>query len=639
MKERFDLKSLLTGMNQYIRDYIIDRGFVYYEQGLVEDVLINEPWVHATVLGNYGDYKVQVHLTDFSKSRCSCPYDDYCKHMAAVVYYAARECAEHPDYSEPAGIHFRCGSGEAGAGVTETFIRRPNRQPDDVLHQRMKSMGNDDLLKTISRLMEIEPSTRETIQLILIERERTANLRSDRVRRMGLYKSLAYYQKKFPAILKQCDSLFTVIETDDDRYDNDRYESCYDDDYPSMTVWDFTKGLEILNRYAQELLKMVTAEHYISGTVGLLVAVIELEGWSDKYNNYGDSKLSDACSEIEVCLWKALERVGKYQLHDPLAQTFLLELIDWIIQQCKQPGDLLAWTSILDHCIPEPRYLWHLKEQITKLDKDFFQSARLQNEKQRRTLASWWVELCLFLNQEEEAKQTADIVEGSSQSGTSVLYSFVRYYERLGRWREAVITLQNILNKKTVINPHDFQWIIRLCERSGNRQGIKDWYEKWFLSHPDFDLFKRNFDFIKHDADKEAKIQGWLEELRQKKEYELVIGIYLNHLNNTDKAWSEFVKNKGRLQMDKPLLLKLFNTMKKHAPAKLIPLYRELALSNISNKNRPAYAMAARWMKELKEVCGLSGKKEEWTAFFGQVMTEYRRFRSLMAEIRAAGIR
>jgi len=42
-------------------------------------------------------------------------------------------------------------------------------------------------------------------------------------------------------------------------------------------------GLERLHRYGQELLKLVTAEHYISGTVGLLVAVMGLEEWSEKY--------------------------------------------------------------------------------------------------------------------------------------------------------------------------------------------------------------------------------------------------------------------------------------------------------------------------------------------------------------------
>lgn len=90
--------------------------------------------------------------------------------------------------------------------------------------------------------------------------------------------------------------------------------------------------------------------------------------------------------------------------------------------------------------------------------------------------------------------------------------------------------------------------------------------------------------------------------------------------------------------MDEPVILNLFKTMISNAPAKLIPVYRELALNNISNKNRSAYARAARWMKDLREVCGLSGNEKTWTAFHKKIMTEYRRFRALMEEIRAAGI-
>lgn len=631
MKEIYDFKTLLIELDRYIPDHIIDRGLEYYEQGLVEDVQIKKTWIHATVLGNYGDYKVRVHMTDFSKSRCNCPYQDYCKHMAAVVYYVNREYTGEPGYSEPAG-------GPCACSAAETDVQQPSRKPDDDLDQRLKNMGKEELLETIKRLMETDPSLREKIGLILVECERAADLHSDRVRRMGLYSSLKYYQQQFPAILIECESLFTEAGMDDEDGDDEwGYGYDYDND-TSETEWDFTMGLERLHRYGQELLKLVTAEHYISGTVGLLVAVMGLEEWSEKYDDeYSDSELTDGCLEFENYLWEALERVCKYQEHDRQAQTFIRELIDWIVHQCKQLDDLLAWTAVLTHCVPELRFLWHLKERIMLIDKDFLQSARLKDERHRRILVNWWVELCLSLNQEEEAKQTACILDGSFLSDTSVAYCFVRYYERRENWREAVMTLQTILNASSRNNPQDYQWIIRLCERSGDKQGIKDWHEKWFLAYPDLDLFKRNEALNKHDADKEAKIQKWIDVMRHQKEYALVVGIFL-YLGDIDKAWAEFIKHKDRSDMNEPLLIKLFKQMKNHNPANLIPLYRDLVLKNIGYRERRAYARAARWMKDMKEVCALSGKKDEWAAFHRQIMTEYRRFRSLMEEIRAAGI-
>ncbi|OPX87679.1 MAG: hypothetical protein A4E53_02391 [Pelotomaculum sp. PtaB.Bin104] len=635
MKGIRDSKPLLMGMDLYIPDHIIDRGYEYYQQGLVEEVRIKEPWIYATVLGNYGDYSVHVHMSEFNKSRCDCPYEGYCKHMAAVVYYVTEEYADKPGYSEPAGSPCACATDETGAGVAEAAAQQPKLQLDNDLAQRLKSMEREDLLETIEQLMETSPSLQEMIRLIILERERTANLHSDKVRQMGLYTSLAYYQKEIPAVLKECESWFTEIEMDDDDED-DYWEYGYrHGDETSAAEWDFTMGLDKLHRYGQELLKLVTAEHYISGTVGLLVAVVGLEDWSAKYEDeYSESELTDGCLDFENYLWEALELVGQYQFHDPQAQTFLQELIEWIVNQCKQLDDLIAWTSVLTHCVPDLRYLWHLKKRIMLLDKDFLLSTRLRDERHRRILVNWWVELCLSLNQEEEAKRTASIVEGSFQSDTSVAYCFVRYYERRENWHEAVKALQTILNASSRSNPHDYQWIIRLCERSGNELGVKDWYEKWFLAHPAFDLFRQNVAIISNDADKEGKIQKWIDFMSHQKEYTLVIGMYL-YLDDIDKAWAAFVKHKGQIQMDEPLLIKLFREMKNHNPAKLIPLYRDLALKNISRRERSAYARAARWMKDLQEVCALSGKETEWTTFYGRIMTEYRRFRALMEEIRA----
>jgi len=630
MKEIQDLNPLLAGMRRYIQDHIIDRGRDYYEQGLVEEIQIKGPWINATVLGNYGDYSVQVHMTDFSKSRCNCPYEDYCKHMAAVVFYVASEDAGQYDNSE----RNSCACAVDG---TEGVEQRLNHHPPNELDQRLESMEKEDLLGTIKQLMENDPSSREKIRLILVERERSADLRSDRVCRMGLYSSLKYYQQQFPAILKECESLFTETAMDDDEHDDWEYSYDYDDD-ASEAEWDFTMGLERLHRYGQELLKLVTAEHYISGTVGLLVAVIGLKEWSEKYDDeYSGIELTEGCSEFEDYLWEALDRMSIYQAHDPQAQTFLKELIEWIVHQCKKMDDLLEWTSVLTHCVPELKYLWHLRERLMLIDKDFLRSTSLQDERHRRMLVYWWVELCLSLNQEEEAKQTACIPDSSFLSDTSVAYCFVRYYERRENWREALITLQTVLDANSRVNPQDYQWIIRLCERSGDEQGIIDWHEKWFLSHPDLELFKRNVALNKHNADKEVKIQRWIDAMRRKKEYVLVIGMYL-YQNDIDQAWTEFIKHKDLLHINEPVLLKLFKQMKKHEPGKLISLYRDWALKNIGYRERQAYAKAARWMKDLREVCSLSGKSEEWITFHGQVMTEFRRLRALMEEIRAAGI-
>ena len=156
MKKSHNLQLLLVGMGQYIQDHIADRGFAYYEQGLVKNVHIKEPWIQATVPGNYGNYKVRIHLTDFSKSQCNCPYQGYCKHLAAVVYYVTSSTGQLAGLSPE-------GAPEA-ADTTSILTKNGEKQPG--LQHLLSVMGKNDLLETIYRLVEIQPTTKETFRQI-----------------------------------------------------------------------------------------------------------------------------------------------------------------------------------------------------------------------------------------------------------------------------------------------------------------------------------------------------------------------------------------------------------------------------------------------------------------------------------------
>lgn len=77
---------LLNDITKWIPKYIMDKGYEYYEEGQVEDVEIQEKKIFAFVTGNAGNYEVVIDLENFTESSCECPYENYCKHMAAVVY-------------------------------------------------------------------------------------------------------------------------------------------------------------------------------------------------------------------------------------------------------------------------------------------------------------------------------------------------------------------------------------------------------------------------------------------------------------------------------------------------------------------------------------------------------------------------
>ena len=72
------------------RSRILDRGLSYYEMGAVGEVERTKTGYCAMVEGTE-DYEVEIELRDGTvcSMNCTCPYaqdDNYCKHMAAVLY-------------------------------------------------------------------------------------------------------------------------------------------------------------------------------------------------------------------------------------------------------------------------------------------------------------------------------------------------------------------------------------------------------------------------------------------------------------------------------------------------------------------------------------------------------------------------
>ncbi|MED3645341.1 SWIM zinc finger family protein [Halalkalibacterium halodurans] len=73
-------------LNKKFQSYIAERGKRYHEEGKVINFSVqSNNRIEAQVDGTHL-YHVTVVLDDFGLSNCTCPYEDYCKHMAAVLY-------------------------------------------------------------------------------------------------------------------------------------------------------------------------------------------------------------------------------------------------------------------------------------------------------------------------------------------------------------------------------------------------------------------------------------------------------------------------------------------------------------------------------------------------------------------------
>lgn len=81
------LAALEQRLGQYISAPIMKRGWNYYQEGNVQS---SQATVHQTLMGVVRGsdlYAVVMDADHFMYSTCTCPYDGFCKHMAAVFFH------------------------------------------------------------------------------------------------------------------------------------------------------------------------------------------------------------------------------------------------------------------------------------------------------------------------------------------------------------------------------------------------------------------------------------------------------------------------------------------------------------------------------------------------------------------------
>ena len=114
----------MSNWEKHFRSIILERGYDYYTQGLVEDYHEDNGDVNATVCGSE-DYEVAVHIVDdkLDDAFCSCPYAEdgnYCKHMAAVLYEYEEK---HERAADKQSIQNDKSVSEIVAAANERYVR------------------------------------------------------------------------------------------------------------------------------------------------------------------------------------------------------------------------------------------------------------------------------------------------------------------------------------------------------------------------------------------------------------------------------------------------------------------------------------------------------------------------------------
>ncbi|QOH60163.1 SWIM zinc finger family protein [Paenibacillus polymyxa] len=144
-------QQLIQNVADHFNDVTIKRGFQYFKQGKVKEFAMPDADHIAAVVDGNELYEVDLHLSAFAASRCTCPVRINCKHMIAVLLNYANE--------QERSVHALVNA--HSAGFTRLAAKADTRTPTAFrsnLSLEHKETTRDALSKTASNIPDMPVS-------------------------------------------------------------------------------------------------------------------------------------------------------------------------------------------------------------------------------------------------------------------------------------------------------------------------------------------------------------------------------------------------------------------------------------------------------------------------------------------------
>lgn len=82
------IEFLTAGAERRMRLAVVERGFEYYHRGLVDNITLVQGYILQADVRGKEIFRVKLDLEQFERSECTCSFEGYCQHMAALIFSA-----------------------------------------------------------------------------------------------------------------------------------------------------------------------------------------------------------------------------------------------------------------------------------------------------------------------------------------------------------------------------------------------------------------------------------------------------------------------------------------------------------------------------------------------------------------------
>lgn len=612
------LKELLRGLDKWVEPHILDRGLDYYREDRVLEWSLSGDWLQATVFGYGGDYEVRVHMLDFGQSHCDCPYDDYCKHMAAAVYAAAHEDTEQP--INPV----------VGAEVL----------PDEII-RALSALNKEQLLSVLKLALQDKPEWASYLQIWLERRETSESLTRD-VAPMDVNEAIVYFNDHVAEIVAQAEDMFEIDQWEPavDRGYDKWGEPDYGDDR-----WDCQEGVTHIQHWCDELERIATGNGVLPAFIGLAITLVAVSGWTSRFPEQAEIELTDAGTSCEVALERTAEKLRSQMDEQPELILSLIQFTDWIAAKCSDMLRLTQWTAVLSECVLDGDQLRRLKEQIVRRNPDFLDSTELHASKDEaesrsrpynesgRYMVDWWCTLCLRHGDAQEAEAAI----GESRSvRSSTVRNLASYFAANQRYDKAVQYGELSLELSHHPVAEDYEWLSGIYASSGMTAQSVQAREKALYAGPTWERFDVCLQDLEMNVRRE-KTSVWARHIARMGRVGLACRM-LWEVGETEYAWQVFAQSQLSVLAADHYLRSFLLDFENYDVTRCIAVYQGFIDEYIGHKSRNGYRNAAQWMRTLREAWQKADQSQQWLHYIDNLMIKYHRFRALKEEIQMAGL-
>lgn len=483
------LRFLLRDLVHWVTPHVLPRGLEYAQAGRVLSIRLDaspapaadagpggpaDPAANAgptpaacageivaQVAGRDRVYDVRVDLTHFPRSTCSCPYDEWCKHMVAVVVAAAEEM-----------------------GMGDEAVRVVGEASAEVLLDEVARWSVEDLRSLLHIIARTHPAWAIDMRVMAAEWRRARGM-ADRFRDMSLDQVVRHFERAVAEVVREADRLVErwddppwivydpapdtpisrhpapsapdpahegprdgghALPSDDGLAASHRI-SAHDGPGDSCTAHLDplrTSGRAWLRREVRRVFvdwadgtQAVAGDAPLAAAAGLALLALRFDEWVASAPAWAQEACGDVAAYIQARLAKAMDQLRRDARAHSRVRLQWERFIHRLIDPCHTVEALLRVSAVVGEGVIDAVHLHAVRHQLRhehphlwlafQQDPDlpFHLPADHATPSQQAALTAWWVQICLRHGEVAEAEQA---VIAACTVGARALCALAHYF-------------------------------------------------------------------------------------------------------------------------------------------------------------------------------------------------------------------